>query len=177
MRPAARFPTDTPVSSLTNSPTGTKSRIFFLIPGARVTPGRWHGWPVLSHWQGPRPPTAGGLNIGCRGHPCHRVVAKRCAAQIFASSHCGCRGRSPWPWRRRRSIKSLARARARQRRAALILGAGLSPAPAVCARSRPALRPPPRRVRTRAPTLRMRSGAVAPVHARGGADRARRRSR
>ncbi len=25
-------------------------------------------------------------------HPCHRVVAKRCAAQIFASSHCGCRG-------------------------------------------------------------------------------------
>ena len=25
----------------------------------------------------------------------HRVVAKRCAAQIFASSHRGCRGRSP----------------------------------------------------------------------------------
>ncbi len=25
----------------------------------------------------------------------HRVVAKRCAAQIFASSHCGCRGSAP----------------------------------------------------------------------------------
>jgi hypothetical protein len=39
--------------------------------------------------------TERGVNTGCRGHPCHRVVAKRCAAQIFASSHCGCRGRSP----------------------------------------------------------------------------------
>src|ERR1035437_9735929 len=50
------------------------------------------------------------LIIGCRGHPysfhwpavptAHRVVAKRCAAQIFASSHCGCRGRSPCPRKR-----------------------------------------------------------------------------
>src|ERR1035437_1598948 len=30
---------------------------------------------------------------------CHGVVAKRCAAQIFASSQCGCRGRSPCPRR------------------------------------------------------------------------------
>ena len=62
---------------------------------------RWHGRPVLRRrdtarpTQCSRPPTAGGPNTGCRGHPCHRVVAKRCAAQIFASSHCGCRGRSP----------------------------------------------------------------------------------
>ena len=38
--------------------------------GARVAPGRGDGSAILSRWQGPRPPTAGGLNTGCRGHPC-----------------------------------------------------------------------------------------------------------
>src|ERR1035437_2749597 len=41
----------------------------------------------------------------------HRVVAKRCAAQIFASSQCGCRARGPWPRRRQHSIKPLRVAR------------------------------------------------------------------
>src|ERR1019366_3856916 len=67
---------------------------------------------LLISAQGPRATTERGVDVGCRGHPCplareasiknpfarrlfYRVVAKRCAAQISASSHCGCRGRSP----------------------------------------------------------------------------------
>src|SRR5208337_4261061 len=58
-------------------PSCLRQRSAALILGAGVTPGRGDGSAVLSRWQGPRPPTAGGLNIGCRGHPCYRdfVVA------------------------------------------------------------------------------------------------------
>src|ERR1035437_8928446 len=41
---------------------------------AGVTPGRGDGSAVLSRGQGPRPPTAGGLNTGCRGHPCRSLL-------------------------------------------------------------------------------------------------------
>jgi hypothetical protein len=90
---------------------------------------RWHGRPVL---RGRARQRSAALTLRCRRHgPRHRVVAKRCAAQIFASSHCGCRSRSPWPLARLASIKkprARGRGRARQRSAALTLGAGVTPA-------------------------------------------------
>src|SRR5208283_115506 len=49
----------------------------------RRPPGRWHGWPVLRLvGRGLRPPTAGGLNTGCRGHPCPLSRADSAAGRL-----------------------------------------------------------------------------------------------
>src|SRR5208337_717610 len=53
---------------------------------AGVTPGRGDGSAVLGRWQWPRPPLAGGLNIGCRGHPCNpRRVSLQFRSPRFSS--------------------------------------------------------------------------------------------
>ena len=56
---------------------------------------RGDGSAVLSRWQGQRPPTAGGLNIGCRGHPCRRKCETHrgfhIQSSVFPPHPCYCR--------------------------------------------------------------------------------------
>ena len=57
----------------TNSSNRDEVPHLFLTASAGLTPGRGDGSAVLSRWQGSRPPTAGGLNTGCRAQPCFRI--------------------------------------------------------------------------------------------------------
>jgi len=122
--------------------------IFILTLGAGITPGRAEGSAVLSRWQGPRPPTAGGLNTGCRAQPCGAGVTpgrgdgsavlrpagpRLCPSRSREKMRCAdfrvfslwVQGPQPLPPTAQVILSSC---RARQRRAALTLGAGVTPA-------------------------------------------------